>query len=140
RAPSFEPCDLGGHECGAALEILRTVPGPNGELCMMSRDSGYVLRLAQRRAVAARSASQRGVEVGVGGFNLRGVCPQQLFSPGSRFDRVREIASQEARLQLTNPVPARRQCETGMACQVVFEETLVEPFVVEAAERRRQAA
>src|SRR5882762_2577846 len=50
------------------------------------------------------------------------------------------VPGKEARLQFSCPVPARSEDQTGFTRQTALELKFIELRVVEAAERRRQAA
>src|SRR5947208_6612681 len=68
---AFDPRDLGSHEGGAVLEVLRAIRRPDLELLVMSRDSVQVLLPVSRcRGIAGGSSRQRAVQVIFGRFEL----------------------------------------------------------------------
>src|SRR5713226_6869165 len=65
--------------------------------------------------------------------------PEQRLSLRRCIDGRAIVPGQHARLQLPNPVPALRQSEIPLTCQMVLEAEFVELLTVERSERRCQA-
>src|SRR5215471_19328029 len=90
------------------------------------------------RGIAQRRAAERRIKVILRRFKMRGRCPKQWLSPQRGFERRSTVPSEEASLQLSNPIPALRRRQTCVARQMPFEHELIESLIVETTEFRRQ--
>src|SRR3954470_14044826 len=138
---AVEARDLGTYQRRAVLEILRTVLGPDGKLSLVARQRSELFpALVARGRLAGRGTRQRGIELVFRYFEQRGRCPQQPLRFRRRIERPRVVPGEEARLQLSDEVPALRKGQYRVAGQMVLEPLLVEIVCVEQPERRRQPA
>src|SRR5262245_63713993 len=79
---TFDARDLGGHQGGAVLEILRTILCPYLELSMMRGQSlDMPLILVGRCRIPGCRAGEGPVEVILRRFEQRPRCPQQPLRP-----------------------------------------------------------
>jgi len=123
-------------------KFLRAVLRPHLELLAVGGQHLQVpMALVEGGGFAVCRPRERGVEVEFGHLEERRRRPQQPFARSlPRSIAAGVVLREDARLQLADPVPAFRQCQTGIALQVVFERLFVEPCIVEAAEMRCEPA
>src|SRR6266478_8268912 len=71
-------CGLRAHQCGAVLEILRTILRPYFELTVVDRQSlEMLLFLVGRCGIPACRAAEATIQVIVRDFEIRWCCPKQ---------------------------------------------------------------
>ena len=138
---AFEAGDLGADQRSAVFEIFRAVRCPHLELRVM--DGQHLPTLGAFRdepRIAAGSLRQRRVEMV---FRLlkdgwRG--PEKPFGVRRSGNGGSVGASEEARLQFADPVPAGGERKARILGQVPLEPSLVESGVIERPKDRGQAA
>lgn len=133
--------DLRAYERRAALEIVRTIPRPGGQLPMMNGDRFDEFPPARRRnRIAVRGKRQGRIEVKLRFLEKERRCPQQRLRSARGIDGVRIATGQVPGLQLSNPVPALGDGERAAFGQALLQPGFAHELVVETAESGRAAA
>src|SRR5262249_3471572 len=131
--------DLRAHQRDAILEILRAMLRPDFELPMVSPQS-----LAMLRPLVGRGRSPGGrvgkgpIEVILCRFEYRARRPQQWLRLRCGHEGAGIIARKEARLQLSDLIPALGERECCVTGQMALELHFIKVFIVEGSELRRR--
>src|SRR6202789_742532 len=115
EVPPLEAGNFGRHEGRAIRESRATVRGPSRDLLVMREQRRKVMR-AQfgGRRITTGCSRESGVEMVFGGLKEAGRCPQEAFGLLCRLDCRPGIPRKEARLELSDPVPAREYRRSGL--------------------------
>src|SRR3954468_17432233 len=104
---------------------------------MFGQRRGMFPSLVRSRSIRRGRSRECCIEVVVGLVKHSARCLEKRTRLRGCRDCLRVVACIKARLQLTNPIPAR---EEGRTClEILLEATLVEPVIAKRAELRRQS-
>src|SRR5262249_51596669 len=138
--PLLDARDLGGHQRGAVFEILGAMPRPYLELPKMCRHGVEVpLPFVGGCGVAHCGVRERTVELRFDELQRAGGLRSQALRSNRRIKGRCVVPREEASLQPADPIPKLEGTQVRLTLKMVLDTKLVEPLVVQRAERTRQA-